>query len=102
MMLKKMHTYEAKLAQHKNKLRQRFNLSEEEVMLGVVKNFDFDKYHHADVTSKLVMYYIHDVDVKLAPLLERMNGFQNEPITRMSCQYNGLGLASIEFTYWVF
>ena len=46
-----------------------------------------------------MMYYIHDVDVKLAPLLERMNGFQNERITRMSCQYNGLGLASIEFTY---
>ena len=48
-----MDTYEAKLAQHKNKLRQRFNLSEEEVMLRMVKNFDFDKYHHASVTAKL-------------------------------------------------
>ena len=92
-----MNTSEEKLSQYINKLTTRYSSSKEEIIRKMAANFDSDKVNHGHVTAKLGSYVIDDVDTELAPLLERINGFEDEPITNMSCQYNRFGWANIPF-----
>lgn len=54
--------------------------------------------NHVTILTKLGSEFI-EVDEEISPLLERINRFQNLPLTSLSCQYSCTGWTRIDFTY---
>lgn len=94
--------YDKTILNHFNCLMKKYNLTLEEVKHEIIPNFDIKKCDHNHITVRLGKYEIDDIDIDLTPLLERMNQFEDDPLTWMSCQYNDFGWAIITFMYSYF
>jgi hypothetical protein len=62
------------------------------------KSYDPKKVLHDQVPTKLGKYMI-DIDVELSQLLQRINQFEEEPLTTLSCQHSVNGWTRIDFSY---
>lgn len=85
--------------QHVDKVQQLYQIPKDKVLNRLWPGFDIEQQgNHEQVSANLAGYQIK-VDVKLAPLLERINSGFKFPITAMSCQHGWFGNAGVTFTY---
>ena len=85
--------------QHVEKIMKLYNLTKDKALSKLWPDFDINEAkNHEQVQTNLANYQI-DIDIKLSPLLERINSGFDYPITDMSCQHGWFGQAGINFTY---
>ena len=91
-------TFDEKTLKHIGRLMEQHWQRFEEITQKLHPEFNLKKRDHEHTSAILGKYKFDDIDVDIAGLLERINLFEDEPLTDMSCQYDNFGWTSILFT----